>query len=137
MLCLIILSAALAAALGWPAAAADLRVEGTAFRVTVDGRTLSSPDLVGAVVEMEGPHGETLEVRIDSVTPAAFAPDILLHALSVRGSDAEPWRPLCAPDAYGRRLGFPAWHPGDHVRVWVDGPVTALAVDHPPGGTAP
>jgi iron(III) transport system ATP-binding protein len=26
-----------------------------------------------------------------------------------------------------RRLGFPAWHPGDHVRVWIDGPVSALA----------
>jgi iron(III) transport system ATP-binding protein len=26
-----------------------------------------------------------------------------------------------------RRLGFPAWHPGDHVSVWIDGPVTALA----------
>ena len=26
-----------------------------------------------------------------------------------------------------RRLGFPAWHPGDRVRVWLDGPVTALA----------
>ena len=26
-----------------------------------------------------------------------------------------------------RRLGFPAWHPGDHVRVWVDGPVNVLA----------
>ena len=25
-----------------------------------------------------------------------------------------------------RRLGFPAWHPGDSVRVWVDGPVTVL-----------
>ena len=36
-----------------------------------------------------------------------------------------------------RRLGFPAWHQGDHVRVWIDGPVTAL---DPPaqeaGGTA-
>jgi iron(III) transport system ATP-binding protein len=31
-----------------------------------------------------------------------------------------------------RRLGFPTWHPGDHVRVWVDGPVTALQ----PEGTA-
>jgi iron(III) transport system ATP-binding protein len=33
-----------------------------------------------------------------------------------------------------RRLGFPAWHAGDHVRVWVDGPVTALAADQ--GATA-
>ena len=28
-----------------------------------------------------------------------------------------------------RRLGFPAWHPGDRVRVWLDGPVNALAAD--------
>jgi iron(III) transport system ATP-binding protein len=26
-----------------------------------------------------------------------------------------------------RRLGFPAWHPGDHVRVWLEGPASALA----------
>ncbi len=25
-----------------------------------------------------------------------------------------------------RRLGFPAWHPGDQVRVWIDGPVSVL-----------
>jgi iron(III) transport system ATP-binding protein len=25
-----------------------------------------------------------------------------------------------------RRAGFPAWHPGDHVQVWVEGPVTVL-----------
>ena len=25
-----------------------------------------------------------------------------------------------------RRPGFPAWHPGDHVRVWIEGPVTVL-----------
>jgi iron(III) transport system ATP-binding protein len=31
-----------------------------------------------------------------------------------------------------RRPGFPAWHPGDHVRVWIDGPVTVLpAADRP------
>lgn len=28
-----------------------------------------------------------------------------------------------------RQPGFPAWHPGDHVRVWIDGPVTVLAAD--------
>jgi iron(III) transport system ATP-binding protein len=34
--------------------------------------------------------------------------------------------------ASGRRLrsrsvGFPIWHEGDRVRVWIDGPVNALA----------
>jgi iron(III) transport system ATP-binding protein len=35
-----------------------------------------------------------------------------------------------------RRLGFPAWHPGDHVRVWLDGPASALspADDHGANG---
>jgi iron(III) transport system ATP-binding protein len=28
-----------------------------------------------------------------------------------------------------RRLGFPAWHPGDHVRAWVDGPTDVLPRD--------
>ncbi len=28
-----------------------------------------------------------------------------------------------------RRLGFPAWHPGDRVRVWIDGPADVLAKD--------
>ena len=36
-----------------------------------------------------------------------------------------------------RRLGFPSWHPGDRVRVWLDGPVNALAADRAgAGGTA-
>lgn len=37
-----------------------------------------------------------------------------------------------------RGLGFPAWHPGDRVRVWVEGPVSALSADQPPAvaGTA-
>ena len=25
-----------------------------------------------------------------------------------------------------RRLGFPAWHPGDHVQAWIEGPVEVL-----------
>jgi iron(III) transport system ATP-binding protein len=25
-----------------------------------------------------------------------------------------------------RRLGFPTWHPGDRVRIWIDGPVSAV-----------
>jgi iron(III) transport system ATP-binding protein len=30
---------------------------------------------------------------------------------------------------HARRLGFPAWHPGDRVRVWIDGPADVLARD--------
>jgi iron(III) transport system ATP-binding protein len=35
-----------------------------------------------------------------------------------------------------RRLGFPAWHPGDRVRAWVDGPADVLprAADAEPVG---
>jgi len=28
---------------------------------------------------------------------------------------------------HSRRLGFPAWHPGDRVQVWIEGPVTTVA----------
>jgi len=33
-----------------------------------------------------------------------------------------------------RSMGFPIWHPGDRVRVWIDGPVNALAA---PPASAP
>ena len=32
-----------------------------------------------------------------------------------------------------RRLGFPAWHPGDKVKVWIDGPVNVLRPEEPAG----
>jgi iron(III) transport system ATP-binding protein len=35
-----------------------------------------------------------------------------------------------------RRLGFPAWHPGDRVSVWLDGPASVLTAAHEPGVTA-
>ena len=35
-----------------------------------------------------------------------------------------------------RRLGFPSWHPGDRVRVWIDGPVTAVEPGERQGATA-
>jgi iron(III) transport system ATP-binding protein len=41
-----------------------------------------------------------------------------------------------------RRLGYPAWHPGDHVQVWIEGPVEVLPRDEaatpaPNGAPAP
>jgi iron(III) transport system ATP-binding protein len=29
-----------------------------------------------------------------------------------------------------RSMGFPIWHPGDRVRVWIEGPVNALAAEN-------
>ena len=34
-----------------------------------------------------------------------------------------------------RSIGFPIWHPGDRVRVWIDGPVNALAASAPTAAT--
>jgi iron(III) transport system ATP-binding protein len=31
-----------------------------------------------------------------------------------------------------RRLGFPAWHPGDRVNIWIEGPVDVLAREPEP-----
>lgn len=50
-------------------------------------------------------EGGTIVVRIDAVSPAPERPAVLLHTLSVR--DGAGWRPLCSPDAQGRRAGFP------------------------------
>jgi iron(III) transport system ATP-binding protein len=32
---------------------------------------------------------------------------------------------------HARRLGFPAWHPGDRVRVWIEGPADVLPREEP------
>ena len=34
-----------------------------------------------------------------------------------------------------RSIGFPIWHPGDRVRVWIEGPVNALAASGPAPAT--
>jgi iron(III) transport system ATP-binding protein len=36
-----------------------------------------------------------------------------------------------------RRLGFPAWHPGDRVRAWVDGPTDVLPREGEPVAAGP
>ncbi|CAN5572750.1 ABC transporter ATP-binding protein [soil metagenome] len=37
------------------------------------------------------------------------------------GLQLKSGRRICA-----RRLGYPPWHPGDHVQVWIEGPVEVL-----------
>lgn len=97
----------LVACIARPSVAADLGVEGTRFVLEVgDGRRLTSPALVGAVLEMVIPDGSRARVRIDGVAPAAEAADVLLHDLSVESAPGV-WSPLCDPDIKGRRAAFP------------------------------
>jgi hypothetical protein len=86
------------------AAKATLRVEGETFVLTLaDGKRLTSTDLVGA--ELETQDGQT--IRIDAVAPAKERPSLLLHSFSVLDATTKTWTPVCDPDAYGRRVGFP------------------------------
>ncbi|MFN3513838.1 MAG: ADYC domain-containing protein [Phenylobacterium sp.] len=94
-----------------------ITVVGTQFLVAQpDGSQLSSPELAGRILDIEGPDGAAVKVRIDSVTPAAERPSVLLHAFSVLDEASGRWRPACIPDAKGRRAGFPvagAWDARD------------------------
>jgi iron(III) transport system ATP-binding protein len=100
-----------------------------------------SADLVGPVevvirpesvaIGVHAQHGVEVEARV--VGRAFYGHDQLVH-LELIDSGLR---------LRSRRLGFPAWHPGDRVRVWVDGPVSALAVgaaaaglQEPAAGTA-
>ena len=101
--CPAVLGLTLLLANSW-AAAGSIDVTGTAFVVsTPDGRSLRGAELAGLEIDLES--GQSL--RIDSVTPDADSPEVLLHAMSVRNGPSENWKPLCEPDVHGRSLGFP------------------------------
>lgn len=102
-----------------PASAAELSVEGTAFVLRQEGRTLRSPDLVGAEIEL----GEGHWLRIDAVRVDPDDPDILLHTFSARDPQND-WHNPCVADRTGKREGFPLpgqwdargrFHPGSDV----------------------
>lgn len=101
------LCALVASLLAGPALAteAGLTVEGSSFVLTTSAGRLTSTDLIGAEMEAIW-DGEAVTVRIDSVTPDADHPSVLLHDFRVRNA-AGQWVPLCESDVRGRTLGFP------------------------------
>jgi hypothetical protein len=89
-------------------AQAQLTAEGTEFVLRIDGgRTLRSPDLVGATLKLSF-GGKDVDVTIASLEEDADAVGgrVLLHRFVVEGASAKP-TDLCAPDAAGRSRGFP------------------------------
>src|SRR4051794_40525501 len=85
-----------------------LTAVGTEFVLTTaSGRVLRGADLAGATLGIAS-GGKQLEVTIDSVEEdrRAIGGRVLLYHLTARGADGTTAE-LCAPDAEGRRFGFP------------------------------
>jgi iron(III) transport system ATP-binding protein len=91
------------------------------------GRFGAAPSLAGAVhvvIRPEsiaigsgpGPREPHAEARV--VARSFYGHDQLVHLELPSGLRVR-----------SRRLGFPAWHPGDRVRIWIDGPVSAVEPD--------
>lgn len=105
------------------AAEPDLQVRETRFDLQLpDGTRRGSEDLVGAILEIDGPGGEPLVVRVDAVEPAPEDRTILLHTFSVRDAITAQWRPLCQPDGAGRKVGFPVAGRWDAKGAYVKDP---------------
>ena len=106
-------------------------------------------------------HGDRVECELGTlaVDPGFSGPaDVIVRPESFAISSSPPPRDRNASDAivlerefYGhdqllelelasglavrsRRPGYPAWHPGDRVRVWIEGPVTVLPAPARVGG---
>lgn len=108
---LVMLLAALCLGLGRGVAGTpSIEVVGTLFRVTMaSGRILTSPELIGALIEVRNEAGRTMTVRIDAVARDPTDPDgdVWLHRLSVRNPGTEGWHELCGPASDGAVGGFP------------------------------
>lgn len=91
-----------------PANAAQIEsiaVSGTQFQVKMsDGSTLTSRDLVGAVLTLA--NGAKLRIDGVEVDPDNDAGDVLLHKISIEAADGS-WREFCKPDPDGKMLAFP------------------------------
>jgi iron(III) transport system ATP-binding protein len=98
------------------------------------GRFSTGRDLDGAVQVVIRPES----VAIGHTPGARDAADAVVLERSFYGHDQLVHLELRSGlRLRSRRLGFPSWHPGDRVRVWLDGPVNALAAeDQEPAGTA-
>jgi iron(III) transport system ATP-binding protein len=97
------------------------------------GRFSAGQDLEGAVEIVIRPESVGIGYRPGHGTGADavvrqrtfYGHDQLLHLELADGSRVR-----------SRRLGFPAWHPGDRVSVWLDGPASVLTPAQDPGATA-
>jgi|SRR5665811_974692 len=96
--------------------------------VTCDLGAISGDwDLAGEVDVLVRPESLAVDISPPPDRPATQA---LVVSRSFYGHDQMlELRLPSGRTVRSRRLGFPAWHPGDRVRVWIDGPADVLARD--------
>jgi iron(III) transport system ATP-binding protein len=88
---------------------------------------------LGSVAAPGAPDGPVeVRVRPESVAVATAGPPSAISAevVSRRFYGHDQLLELRLPSGRSvrsRRLGFPAWHPGDRVSVWIDGPADVVA----------
>ena len=86
------------------------------------GSLPASPDLDGAVDVLVRP--ESVAIGVSGPASAASAEVVTRRFF---GHDQLVALRLSSGHVVSsRRLGFPAWHPGDHVHVWIEGPAEVL-----------
>ena len=89
------------------------------------GASAAPAELAGAVEVVLRPESVAIGLEHDARRPHRRA-----SSSGARSSATTSWSTSSSRAGVrlrSRRLGFPAWHPGDRVRVWIDGPVNALA----------
>jgi hypothetical protein len=87
-----------------------VEVVASSFRITMtDGRVLTGPDLVGAVLTIDDSDGDRILVRIDAVQPDPMDPsgEVTLHTFMAQDPTTGAWSNLCSPGPDGLAMGFP------------------------------
>ena len=86
------------------------------------GSLPTNPDVVGDVDVLVRP--ESVAIGVSGPASAASAEVVTRRFF---GHDQLVGLRLSSGQVVSsRRLGYPAWHPGDHVQVWIEGPVEVL-----------
>jgi hypothetical protein len=92
-----------------PAAGTVVEVDGSAFRISKDGRVLPQNEIVGAKLTVKDANGVRLTVRIDQemLDPNDAAGEVHLYKLSVQDVQSGEWQNMCSPGPGGVAMAFP------------------------------
>ncbi len=90
---------------------ADLRLQGTTLVGTLNGKTLTGADFIGATVVQEDVDGSPLQATITNVQtdPQDASCEVLLYTLTVTNPETGKSEDLCEPDPWGQRYATPVY----------------------------